>query len=96
MTDRNKTIAELTAANNAVATDLLVIEDVSESETKSITLTLLVTELASEIGEAILLVNSTPANSAITVTEGRVFFDSSYLYVATANNTLKRVALSAF
>ncbi len=39
---------------------------------------------------------STPANSTITVTQGTWWFDADYLYVATANNTLKRVALAAF
>lgn len=43
-----------------------------------------------------LMPNVTPANSVITSTKGVMFFDTSYLYVATANNTLKRVALSAF
>jgi hypothetical protein len=38
----------------------------------------------------------TPANSTITVAQGTIFYDSSYLYIATANNTLKRVALSSF
>ena len=38
----------------------------------------------------------TPANSSITIEQGKIFWDSSYLYVATANNTVKRVALSSF
>jgi hypothetical protein len=39
---------------------------------------------------------STPANSTITITQGRLWFDADYLYVATSNNTVKRVALSSF
>lgn len=39
---------------------------------------------------------NTPANSTITIQKGSVLYDSNYLYIATANNTLKRVALSAF
>jgi hypothetical protein len=38
----------------------------------------------------------TPANSTPTVSQGTIWFDADYLYVATANNTLKRVALTAF
>lgn len=41
-------------------------------------------------------IGSTPANSTITVTQGEVWTDGTYLYVATANNTVKRVSLSAF
>jgi hypothetical protein len=39
---------------------------------------------------------STPANSTITISQGRLWFDADYLYVATSNNTVKRVALSSF
>ena len=39
---------------------------------------------------------STPANSTITCPQNTVFIDSSYIYVAIANNVLKRVALSSF
>lgn len=38
----------------------------------------------------------TPASSGITISQGKFFWDSNYLYVATANNTIKRVALSSF
>ena len=41
-------------------------------------------------------VANTPANSSITVTQGYFFTDGNYIYVATANNSVKRVALSAF
>lgn len=40
---------------------------------------------------------TTPANStAITVSNNAIFHDGNFLYVATANNTTKRVALSTF
>lgn len=38
----------------------------------------------------------TPSNSSIAILGGNMFFDSNYLYFATANNQLKRVALSSF
>lgn len=39
---------------------------------------------------------STPLSSTDTVTEGTIWFDNSYLYIATANNSIKRVSLSSF
>lgn len=39
---------------------------------------------------------STPANSTITVKEGKIWYDTSYLYIAVANNTVKRIALDSF
>lgn len=39
---------------------------------------------------------ATPANSAITIGQGRLLYDNDYLYIATANNALKRVPLSSF
>jgi hypothetical protein len=38
----------------------------------------------------------TPANSTITVTRGTILFDDNFIYIAIANNSLKRVALSSF
>jgi len=40
--------------------------------------------------------NTTPASSTITTAVGNIFIDANYIYVATANNQLKRVALSTF
>ncbi len=39
---------------------------------------------------------NTPSSSSVVVNQGHFFFDQNFLYVATANNTLKRVALSSF
>ena len=39
---------------------------------------------------------TTPANSTVTSIPGKLFYDSSYLYVPIANNVIKRVALSSF
>jgi len=47
-------------------------------------------------GVPLISANSTPANSAIDVSAGRMFCDDSYLYVATSANTVKRVALESF
>ena len=46
--------------------------------------------------ELVLANSATPANSGITVSGGVFWFDATYLYIATANNTVKRVTLEAF
>lgn len=38
----------------------------------------------------------TPATSSDTVSEGTIFWDSSYLYIAVGDNLIKRVALTTF
>lgn len=38
----------------------------------------------------------TPATANDAVIKGKVWYDTSYLYVAVANNTIKRVSLSSF
>lgn len=44
-----------------------------------------------------LVVANTPANSsALTITSGTMLYDANYLYIAVANNVVKRVALSTF
>lgn len=36
------------------------------------------------------------ANNSLVVTQGQIFVSNGYLYVATANNYLKRIALTTF
>jgi len=94
MSDRAKKITELTALTAPVAVDLLVIVDdpTGTPVTKYVT----VGNLLGNAAANVVIYNSTPANSTITVKKGTLMFDTSYLYVATANNTLKRIALSSF
>lgn len=40
--------------------------------------------------------SSTPVSSSDAVEKGKIWFDTNYLYVAVANNTIKRVALTSF
>ena len=48
-------------------------------------------------GDRIVIQNTkTPSSNTQTMTVGSIFFDTNYLYVAVANNTIKRVALSVF
>ena len=45
----------------------------------------------------VTVLSSSPANSvALTITQGSLYTDGSYLYVAISNNDLMRVQLQAF
>lgn len=94
MTDRAKKITELTALATAANNDLLIIEDVSANTTKSIAIADLTKVVIANT--FVLTGDSTPANSTVTVTKGTIFYDSDYIYVAVANNTLKRVSVTSF
>jgi hypothetical protein len=94
MSDRAKKISELPALTAPVAVDLLVIVD--DPTGTPITKYVTVGNLLGNSAANVVINNSTPANSTITVKKGTIMFDSDYLYIATANNTLKRLALSAF
>lgn len=43
-----------------------------------------------------LMVANTPSNSTPSVKKGVCWFDSQYFYIATDDNTVKRVTLSSF
>lgn len=90
MSSRAKKITELTANTGPAANSLLIIE--TTDGTQKVTAATLLGNTAANV--AIRTV--TPANSTITVAAGTIFYDASYLYIATANNTLKRVSLTAF
>jgi len=94
MSDRAKKVTELSALTAPAADDLLlIIDDVAGTPiTKKITLA---NVLGSSIANVVIF-NTTPANSSITIKKGTIMFDTDYLYVAVANNSLKRVALSSF
>jgi len=44
----------------------------------------------------VLKQNNTPANSTANVIGGSIWSDGTYIYVATSNNTIKRVGLTSF
>ena len=95
MSDRAKKISELSALTAPAAVDLLVIVDdpTGTPITKYVTVGNI---LGNSAANVTIYNTSTPANSTITVKKGTLIFDSDYLYVATANNTLKRITLTAF
>lgn len=94
MSDRAKKISELSSLGSASGDDLLLIVDDPSGtpSTRSIT----VSNLLGNSSANVVIYNNTPANSAITVKKGTLMFDTTYLYVAVANNTIKRISLESF
>jgi hypothetical protein len=94
MADKALKISELTALTSISGGDLLVIVDdpTGTPTTKKVT----VANLLGNSAANVVIQNVTPANGTITVTKGTIMFDSSFIYIATANNVIKKVALSAF
>jgi hypothetical protein len=48
------------------------------------------------VNKVVLLQNNTPANSSINSITNNIWSDGNYIYVATGNNSVKRVALTSF
>lgn len=106
-----KKISELTATTTANSTDyfVLVTDTGGTPSTNRLNAGRLLTQglkarfantTASQFtttSDKIVIQNTkTPANSSMTIAKGSIFFDTNYIYVAVANNTIKRVSLSAF
>jgi hypothetical protein len=99
-------VSELTSLTNASSDDLLlIVDDPSGSpQSKKITVGNLFNVSSNAAFSANVVFNAnvalkysnTPANSTISAQQGTIFYDSNYIYIAVANNTLKRVALSSF
>ena len=94
MTDNAKKTSELATTNNAVANDRIII--LKDPDGTPSTRTIKVSNLLGNSSANIVIQTTTPANSTITVKAGTLFFDNTYLYIATSNNNIKRVALSLF
>lgn len=94
MANNVKKISELATTNTAAGTDRIVIlkDPAGSPSTRTIT----VSNLFGNSSANVVIQNITPANSTITVTQGTMFYDNTYLYVAVANNVLKRVTLETF
>ncbi len=92
-------ISGLSTANSISNGDYIVVvtDPTTLAETKKITFSNLLANVAvMSVNSFIITNNATPSNSSITIARGKIFFDSDYLYVAVANNTIKRVSLTAF
>lgn len=101
MADRAKKISELTALTTASGDDLLIVVDdpSGNAVTKKVTVNnfFTIADTVTVSANSFVLRNfQTPANSTVTVTRGTMLYDTNYLYIAVANNVLKRVALSTF
>ena len=94
MSNNVKKTSELPTTNNAAADDRLVI--LKSPGGSPSTRTIEVSKLLGNSAANVVIQNITPANSTITVTKGTVFFDNNYIYVAVANNSLKRLSLDSF
>jgi hypothetical protein len=95
MTDNAKKTSELPTTNNAVANDRIII--LKDPDGTPLTRTIKVSDLLGNSTANVVVQRATPANSTVlTVKAGTMFFDNTYLYVATSNNNIKRVALSTF
>ena len=108
MADRAKQISELPTTTSVAANATFVVVDntTAVANTKQISannlfnnssfnVTLSNTAILSA-NTIIIRNNQSPANSTITVSKGTIFFDTNYLYIAVANNTLKRILLTSF
>ena len=90
MADNSKKVSELPTAANVASTDrVLVLRDPSSNASVR-------TVNASILFANIVLSNSAPANSTSNGNAGTIRYDSSYIYICTANNTWKRAALTAY
>ena len=72
---------------------LLIVRDPTGAPTTN---TATVNAFVASIANNLIIKQQTPANSTITITQGMMLYDNTYLYIATANNTLKRITLTAF
>ena len=102
MADRAKKISELDSLAAVAGEDLLVIIDSPSSSpvTKKVSVNTFFNIANSVTVSANTLVIrnfQSPANStSMSVTQGTIFYDTNYMYIAVANNTLKRIALDSF
>ena len=94
MTDRAKKISELTVLTSASGDDLLVIVD--DPSGTAVTKKITVSNLFGNSQANVVIYGATPANSAITIKQGTLLYSNSYLYIAVANNVVKRLPLESF
>ena len=97
MADRAKKISELPAVTSVVGTDLMVA--VANASGNGVTSYITVGNLlanSANVQTSYLRSNTTPANATATGVRGEIRYDTSYVYVCTANNVWKRAAISTW
>lgn len=108
MSDRAKKITELANVAAPTGVDLLIVHDASANATLALPVGNLLANNDCDVrvrdgrtltaNTVIVRKNVTPANGTVLtdVSAGTIWADSNYIYVATANGVVKRVALSSF
>jgi hypothetical protein len=90
MADNSKKVSELPTASNVASTDRVLVLRSPSSNASVRTVTF------SDLSANIIVSNSAPANSTSNGIAGTIRYDSSYIYICTANNVWKRAALTAY
>ena len=88
MAGQESKITEKPSANTFRANDSLIC--ISNGSVKLVNTDVLFSNLTIKTS------TSTPANSTANAKAGTIWYDSNYLYIAVANNTIKRVSLNSF
>jgi hypothetical protein len=111
MTTEVKKISELTATTTANSADLMILVTDTDGTptTQHLRAGRLLTQglkanfantstsqLSVGSDRIVIEEGKTPSSASMTITQGSIFYDNSYMYVAIANNTIKRVALSSW
>ena len=94
MTGESKRLVDVPTVNSIFNTDTVFVTSggaVSQAPPAS-----LYSNINFQVATVLVGNNYTPSNSTINVAQGTLWFDSTYLYVAIANNVLKRLTLSSF
>jgi hypothetical protein len=90
LADRASLLTELPEANGASLTDILYIV-LNPTDASNSSYSISVATLANS-----MITQKSFTNGTTNSTQGLVYYDSNYLYITVANNTIKRVALSSF
>ncbi len=95
MATEAKKVSQLTEIHSATADDqILIVNDPNGTPSSR---KLSVGNLFGNSTANVAITSITPSNSTVTVVKaGSIFYDSNYIYIAVANNIVKRAALSLF
>jgi len=93
-TNNVKKVSELPITNNAASDDRILILKTPGGSPSTRTIT--VSNLFNNSAANVTIKEVSPPGSNISVTQGTIFYDTNYLYIAVANNTLKRITLESF
>lgn len=97
MANEQKKTSELPSITSANNTDVIVVLTSSSSNAQTSIITtqnLLSNSNLKFVGQIVSANNITPANStSLTIQQGSIIFDDSYLYIAISDNNLRRISL---